>query len=272
VLYPEGHPYAHPVIGSAEDIRSATLQDVIDFFNTYYVPSNATLVLGGDFDPAVARTLIEKYFSVIPKRPKPQRPEIPAVVQPAKARHTVYDDVQVPMLTMHWHSPAFFAPGDAELDILATLLCNDKNSRLINRLVYEKQIASNVSCGQLSGLASTFLIEALPMPGVPLETLEEEILDEIRAIARDGITEKEFARTKNGIETSYVKQMQSIGSRADNFNSYYFYTGKTDFPHGDLERYRKATTATLMEVVRTMFTDDARRSTIIVLPKTGDKP
>lgn len=268
VMYPADHPYAHPVIGSEEDIRSATLQDVIDFFHTYYVPANATLVVGGDFDAAKTKALIEKYFGVIAKRPQPVRPQIPKVTHPTTARHTLYDKVQIPMIAMLWHSPAFFEKGDAELDILATILCQDKNSRLINRLVYDKQLASNVSCGQMSGFSSLFIIEAMPLPGVSLETLEAEIIDELHAIARDGISDHEFDRTKNGIETAYVKQLQSIASRADNFNSYHFYTGKTDFPEGDLNRYRNATTASLMEIVRTLFTDDTRRSTLIVLPES----
>jgi predicted Zn-dependent peptidase len=112
------------------------------------------------------------------------------------------------------------------------------------------------------------MIDAMPLPGVSVETLEAEILDELSKIARDGVSEEEFARTKNGIETAFVKQLQSIGSRADSFNSYAFYTHDTDFPAGDLRRYRQATTATLMEVIKLIFSDDSRRSTLIVTPRT----
>ena len=268
VLYPEGHPYAHPVIGSVQDIKNATIQDVTDFFNTYYVPANASLVVGGDFDSERAKSLITKYFGAIPKRPKPVTAAIPQVTAPVKTRHTIQDDVQVPKLTLIWHSPAFMAKGDAELDILSNILCKGQTSRLINRLVYEKQLASNVSCGQISGLASVFMIDAMPLPGVSVETLEAEILDELSKITRDGVSEEEFARTKNGIETAFVKQLQSIGSRADSFNSYAFYTHDTDFPAGDLRRYRQATTATLMEVIKLIFSDDSRRSALIVTPRT----
>ncbi len=274
VMYPAGHPYAHPVIGSVEDIQSATLQDVIDFFNTYYVPANATLVVGGDFDSPKAKSLIEKYFGAIKKRSKPETNPVPQVTHPVKQRHVLEDNVQVPRLTLVWHSPAFLSKGDAELDILSNILCKAQNSRLINRLIYEKQLASNVSCGQMSGLASMFLIDAMPLPGVSIETLEAEILDELKSITVNGITEEEFNRTKNSIETAYVKQLQSIGSRADNFNSYYFYAHSTDFPAGDLKRYREANSESLMDIVKTLFTDDSRRTTFIVVPKsnqsTGD--
>lgn len=269
VMYPASHPYGHPVIGSSEDIKAATVENVIDFFNTYYVPANATLVVGGDFDSANARALVEKYFAVIKARPKPQPVDIPQLSMPVKTRHITEDDVQVPRMTMLWHTPAFVKPGDAELDILSNILCKGPTSRLIRRLVYDKQLASNVSCGQMSGLASLFLIDVMPLPGVSLDTLEAEILNELKSVVETGVTEKEFNRTKNGIETSFVKQLQSIGSRADNFNSFVFYANSTDFPAGDLKRYRKATTATLHDIVKTIFTDDARRSVIIVNPKEG---
>ena len=272
-LYPADHPYAHPVIGSSEDIRAAKLEDVIAFFNTYYVPANATLVVGGDFDSARARSLVEKYFGAIPKRPEPQHRAVPQITKAVKTRLTIEDEVQVPRLTMVFHSPAVMAPGDAELDIFANVLCKGQNSRLVNRLVYEKQLASNVSCGQMSGLASLFLIDAMPLPGVSIETLEAEIMDEIKKIVADGVTEKEFNQTKNGIETAFVMQLQSIGSRADSFNSYVFYSnGQTNFPEGDLNRYRNATIESMMATVRTLFSDDSRRSTLIVVPKETSAP
>lgn len=266
-LYPEGHPYAHPVIGSVEDIKAASLQNVIDFFNTYYVPANATLVVGGDFESDKAKTLIKKYFGAIQARPKPKTAEIPQVQKPVKARLTVEDDVQVPRITLVWHSPAVMQKGDAELDIFANILCKGQTSRLINRLVYEKQMASSVSCGQMSGLASLFLIDAMPMPGVTVEALEAEILEELRDIVDKGITDDEFNRTKNSIETEFVKQMQSIGTRADNFNSYLFYAKSTDFPGGDLKRYRNATVGDMMQIVQKLFKDESLRSTLIVMPK-----
>ncbi len=267
MMYPENHPYGHPVIGSVEDIQAATVDNVIDFFQTYYVPANATLVVGGDFDSVHARALIEKYFGAIQARPKPPVVDVPQITMPVKSRLTIEDNVQVPRLTMLWHSPAVMAKGDAELDILSNILCKGQNSRLINRLVYEKQVASNVSCGQLSGRASLFLIDAMPLPGVSLEVLEAEILTVLQEIVKEGITEDEFSRTKNSIETAFVKQLQSISSRADSFNSFVFFAHSTDFPGGDLKRYREATTTSLMETVRTLFTDDSRRATMIVVPK-----
>ena len=272
MLYPASHPYGHPVIGSVEDIKAATLDNVIDFFNTYYVPANATLVVGGDFDKDKTRALVEKYFGVIPKKPKPAVVEIPQLDTPVTNRMTIEDEnVQLPRLTLLFHSPAIMEKGDAELDILSNILCKGQNSRLINRLIYEKQLASNLSCGQMSGRASVFIVDAIPLPGVPLDTLEAEILSIFKEILADGITSDEFARTRNSIETAFVKQLQSIGTRADNFNSYYFYAHATDFPAGDLDRYRNATVDTLMKTVRDMFTDDARRAVITVIPKKNQE-
>ena len=274
ILYPESHPYGHPVIGSVEDIKAATLENVIDFFNTYYVPANATLVVGGDFDKANARALIEKYFGAIPKKPKPAPVAIPQLTAPVTTRATIEDEtVQLPRLTMLFHSPAIMEKGDAELDILSNILCKGKNSRLIKRLIYDKQLASNLSCGQMSGEASVFIVDAIPLPGVSTDTLEAEILAEFKDLLANGISKDEFARTRNSIETAFDMQLQSIGTRADNFNSYYFYAHDTDFPAGDLNRYRNASVETLTDTVRMMFSDDSRRAVITVIPKKGeDRP
>ena len=262
-MYPVGHPYAHSVIGSVEDLKAATVDDVVSFFRTYYVPSNVTLVVAGDFEPEKARAWVEKYFSMVESRPKPPVVEVPQM--------TIEDDVQTPRLTLVWHSPAFMTPGDAELDIFSSILCKGQNSRLVNRLVYEKQLASSVSCAQMSGSASMFLIDAMPVDGVSVDVLEKEIVEEIDAILKDGVTVAEFEQTKNGVETQFVKQMQSIGSRADSFNSHLFYTGRTDFPEGDLNRYRTATVDGLMAVAREILSDPMRRCAFIVVPKGNEK-
>ncbi|MFA5623546.1 MAG: pitrilysin family protein [Bradymonadales bacterium] len=267
LLYPEGHPYAHPVIGSEEDIRAATLEDVLEFFNSYYTPANVSLVLAGDFDAERGRALVEKYFGAIKGRKKPESVQFERMRYPAKERVVIEDKVQLPRLVMFWHSPAFLAPGDAELDILSSILCKGKNSRLINSLVYEKQLASSVNCAQMSSKASTFIIDALPLPGVRIEALEEEILAILKEIGEEGVREDEFARTKNSIEMAYIKQLQTVGSRADNFNSFYFYSGSTAFPSKDLQRYRDANTASLMQVYQEIFLDPKRRATLIVEPE-----
>ena len=141
----------------------------------------------------------------------------------------------------------------------------------MNRLVYEKQLASSVSCAQMSGSASMFLIDAMPVDGVSVDVLEKEIVEEIDAILKDGVTVAEFEQTKNGIETQFVKQLQAIGSRADSFNSHLFYTGRTDFPEGDLNRYRTATVDGLMAVAREILSDPMRRCAFIVVPKGNEK-
>ena len=270
MLYPDNHPYAHTVIGDEKDIRAASVDDVKDFFNTYYVPANATLIVAGDFDPKTARSLVQKYFQPIPSRPAPGHADIPQITHPQKNRLVIKDKVQLPRIIMIWHSPAFTTPGDAELDILSSILCRGKNSRLVNKLVYQNQLASNVSCSQISAKASMFMIDAIPLPGTDLDTLENAILQELNNVVQNGVSDAEFAKTKTSIETSYVKQLQSIASRADNFNSFYFYTGSTDFPSADLMRYQTASTNSLHAIARELFSDDSRRATIVVLPDSAD--
>ena len=243
----------------------------------YIVPSKIGVILQqlpvrycrsrykSDGMPAVEFNM--QYFDTIASRPEPKHAAIPQLTHPQKNRAVIEDDVQLPRLVMLWHSPAFLSDGDAELDILSSILTKGKNSRLINKLVYEHQLASSVQAGQISSRASMFMIDAVPLPGVSIETLEKAILDELNAILTNGVTQSEFDKTRNSIETSYIKQLQSIGSRADNFNNYYFYSGTTAFPAADLERYHKASIPSLMSVTKTIFSDDTRRATIIVVPK-----
>src|SRR5207342_1706599 len=150
MLYPEGHPYHWPVIGYMEDLTAASYDDVVAFFKKFYAPSNASLVVAGDFDTAVARRLIEKWFSDIKAGPPPEPMAIPAAALTGRKTRTVGDQVQLPRLYLAWLTPRHLAPGDATLDVLADILAGGKNSRLYKRLVYDMQIAQDVSAFQAS--------------------------------------------------------------------------------------------------------------------------
>jgi zinc protease len=254
-LYPPDHPYHWPVIGSMVDLSAATLADVHSFCRTYYTPTNATLAVAGDTTVAQVRDTVERYFGEVPRGPA-----TPAVRPPAAAisdeRHLVLEDnVRLARLYMEWHSPAAFAPGDAELDTVAGVLAGGRAARLYRSLVYERQIAQSVSAYQGSALlGSTFRISITARPDVALGKLEDAVRAELKTIATNGITVRELDRSRNGIETQLIDALQTVGGfggRADQLNMYLFHTGDPAFVGEDIMRYRRMTTDDLAAAVAT---------------------
>src|SRR5688572_24410040 len=174
MLYPPGHPYRHTPIGSHEDLTAATLDDVKAFFETYYVPANAALALVGDFDKVAAKQLIQRYFGAIPAGRRAERPvAAPPPVTPVHWQKT--DDVPLPRIYLAWNTPALFAPGDAELDLLSSVLSSGKTSRLYYPLVYDKKIAKEVEAYQVSQqLSSYYVVEATAAPGQSVDALDRK--------------------------------------------------------------------------------------------------
>jgi zinc protease len=240
-LYPEQHPYSWPTIGSMDDLRAATLDDVIGFFRTFYTPRNATLAIAGAVDTATVHTLVTRYFAEIASGPDVDGPVVAPVALARDTRLTIEDDVQLPRLYMAWHSPAAFAAGDAQMEAVAAILADGKASRLYRSLVYERQIAQSVSAFQDGGrLSSAFHVVVTARPGVALGALEEEVRATIAALAMQGVRDDELERARNRMETSFVDALQNVGGfggRADRLNMYNFFTGDPGYAARDLERY-----------------------------------
>jgi zinc protease len=253
-LYPEGHPYRSPVIGSMADLAAATLDDVRHFCTTYYAPGNASLVVAGDIHAGRTREGVERYFACVPAGP----PVPPVSAAPARLeadrRIVMEDDVSLPRLYLAWHSPSYLAAGDAELDIAADVLGHGRASRLFRALVYDRQIALSVAaCQDGALLGSTFDITVTGRPGTHLADLEAVVRATIDDIAADGIGERELERARNGIETAVIDSLQSVGGfggRADRLNMYHFYAGTPDCVGRDLARYDAATAAAVGKTVQ----------------------
>ena len=182
-LFPQDHPYRAVVMGSHADIQSIKLADVKAFAKTYYRPNNATLVLAGDFRSAQAKRLVQKYFGSL----KAGQPVPPVVVaQPritAERRVVVADRIELPRLSLAWHTPAQYQSGDAEMDVVANLLGGGKSSRLYKKLVYERQVAQSVTAAQDSmSLGSVFGIEVVARPGQKLEDIERLVDEELLSL------------------------------------------------------------------------------------------
>ena len=242
LLYPPGHPYSWPVIGSMDDLSAASLADVVEFFKTYYAPNNASLVVAGDIEIEPTRKLVEKWFGGIPRGADvPPLAPAPASLSEVR-RKTITDKVQLPRLYMAWHTPAFYAPGDATMDMVSSLLTGGKNARLYRRLVYEMQIAQDVTAVQQSqALGSVFLIVATARPGQSLEKIQAVIDEEIDALRQAPPEAREMTRALNQIEASFYRRMErtgGFGGKADQLNGYYVATGMPDYFEEDLARYR----------------------------------
>jgi len=258
-LFPPDHPYHWPVIGSMEDLTAASHEDVVQFFKSYYGPNNASLAIAGDIDPAKARWAVELWFSDVP-RGKPVTPLAPqAAVLESEKRVTLEDRVQLPRLYMVWLSPPFFHPGDAELDVVADLLALGKNSRLYKRLVYDLQVAQDVSAAQESDeLASTFQITVTARSGHPLSEIEKLVQEEIARLKSEPPSAHEMERALNQIQASFYRSLERVEGKANRLNSYYFQAGRPDYTNEDLARYRALDASDIPSVARRYLPDDAR--------------
>jgi zinc protease len=229
MLYPEGHPYHWPVIGYMEDLSAASYDDVVAFFKKYYAPSNASLVVAGDLETASARKLIEKWFGDVKPAAAPEPMTIPGAELKGVQKKTITDRVQLPRLYLAWLTPRHFEPGDAALDIVADVLAGGKNSRLFKRLVYDMQIAQDVSASQQSqALSSSFQIVATPRPGHTVAELQKVIDEEIQKLQREPPTAHELERSVNQVESSFYNRMERVGGfggTADQLNAYFTETG-----------------------------------------------
>jgi len=249
-LFPPGHPYRAAIIGSHADIQSIKLDDVRAFARTYYRPNNATLVVAGDFDPKRARDLLQRYFGSL--KAGAAVPSV-AVAQPVITRErrvVVTDRVELPRLTLAWHTPAAFQPGDAELDIAAVLLGDGKTGRLYKKLVYELQLAQTVSVSQGSAsLGSVFAIEVVARPGIQLEQIQAVVDDEVAALARTAPSRAEMQRVRAITESRLYARIEKVGGLADQLNYYNQFTGDPGYLPRDLARYRTATAEGVRAVV-----------------------
>ena len=270
LMYPKEHPYHWPVIGYMEDLTAATHEDVQEFFKKYYAPGNASLVIAGDINPAEARKKVEYWFGDVKGGEKVEPLTVPPAALSGVIKETLTDKVQLPRIYLSWHSPGLYQPGDADLDILSGVLASGKNSRLYKRLVYDMQLAQDVTAAQISaryGSRYLIMVTARPSPDPHEKTLEriksivDEELDKLRAAPPDA---REVERVKNGYEASFFSQMEQIGAKADQLNAYYFATGNPDYFATDLARYQKLTPQDVQNALKTYLMPDKRLELSVV--------
>jgi zinc protease len=259
-LFPVGHPYRHEVIGSMEDLDAATVADVKDFYNRYYAPGNAVLLIAGDIDTAVTKGLIEKYFGPIAAGPPIKRVPVPPIPPPAAERRLAMEaNINLPRGQMVWNTVPVFAPGDAELDLVANILGEGHGSRLYQRLVHELKIAQSVSVHHGSRMVEgAFVIDYSAMRGHSLAEIEKVIDEELDKLRAQPPSPEEVERARNQIKTELLRSMEPLSGLATRLLYYDVFAGDPGYLRRDLERYDGATPDTLGTWVKKILGKNAR--------------
>jgi zinc protease len=268
-MFPPDHPYHWMTIGSADDLRAMQFEDVQAFFRRYYHPSNASLVLAGDLEAERGFDLAQQYFGSLPGGTRPA-PVTASASLTAEHRLLLEDRVELPRVYLTYHTPAMFADGDADLDLVGELLASGKSARLYRRLVYEERVAVDVSAHQNSReLSSFFLVASTAAPGRTASEVVAMIDAEIERLATHGPTDSEMERVVAQAEAQFVYRLQTVGGfggKSDQLNAYNVLTGDPGYFARDLDRYRAATPESVRDAARRFLRGD-RRVALSVVPR-----
>lgn len=274
-LFPKGHPYSTDVIGSHEDLTAASEDDVREFFRTYYTPNNLSLVVAGDFDVAETKKLIEKYFGTIPAGPMLTRPVKSIPKLDGEMVVDVTDRVPLARTYFAYTAPAYFDAGDAELELVGTILTDGLSARLNKALKYDKQLASDVSAfGGGQPLSGAFLMWATARPGVSMQEIENVIDREIARLAKEGPTAEELERAKTKWEFNFVAGLERIGGfggKSDLLNQYNTFLGDPGKFVDDLARHRNVSVESVRKAVDT-YLDTKNRLLVRFSPTKAGPP
>lgn len=268
LAYPPEHPFHHSLIGSMEDLTAASLEDIEQFFATYYTPDNAVLSIAGDFDPAEARQLVERYFGEIPRgKGKPPLPpmDLPPTFGDPR-REVIEDDVMLPRIYTAFRSAPYGTEEYYRAAVAAAILGMGKGSRLQRALLRDRQVASEVNAFtfDLAKGADLLVVEATALEGIDEHRLSEEVAEVVTRMHDEGVTEAEVERAVALIETAYVTSMQSAGDRADRLSMFATYFGDPGLVNEQVERYRAVTAEQVSRFARERLGADNRVELVYV--------
>jgi zinc protease len=262
------HPYHWTPGGSPEYINKAALSEFIDFYKTFYVPNNATLSIAGDFTPAQVKALIEKYYGSIPKGTKAiPRPTIVEPVKTAEVRDTVYDNIQLPAVVMAYHTPAQGTPDYYAVNMLTTILSQGKSSRMQKSIVDKQQKAVYAGAFPLPsedpGLALIFGISNM---GVSPTDLEASMNAEFDKVKNEMISEEEFQKLRNQVESDFIGGNEKMVGIAENLSNYYVYYKDANLINTEIDRFMKVTREDIQKAAQKYLTKE-NRVVLYYLPK-----
>jgi zinc protease len=268
-MFPKGHPYSWPVIGSMTDLSNASEEDVKAFFRLYYAPNNATLAVVGDFDPAQAKAWIKKYFADLPQGQNVVRPNVPPAKLDASKRLVYEDRVQVPRLYIQWPSVGVKQADDYPLSVMSSILAGSRTARLTKALVYDSQLASQVAAFQNSVEdVGVFQIVVIPRPEHTLTELEAAVDQVIQKFINEGPTEEELQKAKSGLELSFLRGLESnLGKANQLLYGAVFHNNPSQFSVD----YQKTVAVTAADVKRVANTYLSRSRIVLSIVPKGKK-
>jgi len=273
LAFPPDHPFHHSLIGSMEDLSEASLDDVAQFFATYYTPDNAVLSIAGDFEPSDARRLVEQYFGPIPHGTN--RPPLPSMELPPtfgeSRREVVIDAVMLPRLYLAFRSPMFGSDEYYAASVTGAILGMRRGSRLHRALVRDRQIASDATAFtfDLPKGSDLLVVDVTARPGINAGVLESEVAREIDTLHADGVDATEVERAVALIETDFISSMQAAGDRADKLSLFATYFGDPRLLNEQVDRYRSVTAQHVNAFARSRLGRDNRAS-LLYLPRDDD--
>ena len=269
-MYPAHHPYSWPVIGHMDDLTSASKPDVENFFKEYYTPNNCTLVIAGDIDVAKTKAMVEKYFGPIPPGPPVGRMKEWVPELQREVRLNMDDQAPLPRLYIAWHSPARFSSGEANLDLLSSIMGRGKTSRLYKRLVYDLKLAQDVSVGNpAQEIGGKFTITVTAAPGKTLDEIEPLVWEEVEKVSAPP-SEEEVDRARTSLLAGLLRGLERIGGfggKSDLLANYQTFLGDTNFLEKDFARYYAVTPATIHAAARRWLHEGRAVMRVTPMPK-----
>jgi len=264
-VYPAGHPYSWPVIGSMADLNAATVDDVHEWFKTKYGAANATLVLAGDITPEKGRELAQKYFGHIPAGP-PQTKQSSWVAKRTETHtQTIVDRVPQARLYKVWNTPEWGSADADFLNVASDVLSSDKKSRLYNRLVYNEQVASDISAFSFnSEIGGLFGVVASALSPEKLDYINQAIDEEMADFLKKGPTKSELQRVKTSTRASFIRSLERINGKANLLAHNQVFADKPDFYKESYTRYQNAKASDVIKASKTWLSNG--EYTLRVLP------
>ena len=274
LAFPESHPFHHSLIGSMEDLSEASLEDVEQFFRTFYTPDNAVLSIAGDFDSQEARRLVEKHFAGIPRgRGKPSLEGLEISEHFGETlRLVVEDDVSLPRVYLAFRSPVFGSEGYYAASVAGAILGMKQGSRLYRSLVREKQIAADASAFtfDLAKGSDLLILDVTGRPETSVEDLEKAVEHEVDALLEKGVTDEEVQRAVALIQTDIVTALQSASERADRISMFATLLGDPSLINRQAEKYGAVTKDRVNAFVRERL-GPTNRAKLIYVPRADDE-
>jgi predicted Zn-dependent peptidase len=275
-VYPPGHPYHHPTIGSMEDLTAASLDDVGEFFSTWYAPNNAVLTVAGDFETDAALAMIERHFGPIPRNADlPAGPDM--TVEPvigAEVRETVPDRVPLPRLYLAHRVPPFGTDAFDAADVAADVLGSGRASRLYASLVRERRLAQDatVFVFPIVGGAAMFALWVTARPGIAPETLEAALLAELDRLTADGPTDDDLERVRNLHASRISGSLERIAERADRLSMYACLFDEPERINDEIPRYAAVDAPRVRDAMSSWIRPENRVTLTYVPAETEAEP